>query len=114
LLTGHVTIAGASCVASSEFTTPGYGYVCENALDGSPSSWASDYQGVGAWINVTWSSAAYITHLELKERCSDLGTMAKFVDVRFDDSSTQAVVYKLLLSKYTKYYFSMISIGTYS
>ena len=83
----EVKISGTSCNESSI-----YMYMdCESALDGSINDWSSDYETVGAWMEVTWLVPGYVTRLELKEKCSDPATMAKMVEARFDDLSTQTV-----------------------
>ena len=52
---------GATCTASSEHD----GFPCTNAIDGSLSTdFASQWQGVGLWINITFPSLVHINLMQ--------------------------------------------------
>ena len=74
LLSSKTSPAYDKCEVSSKF--PGEGWSCEAGLsgkmiDGPSSMWASNGQGIGAWMNIKFKGQYQITKIEVKDRNSE-------------------------------------------
>ena len=75
-LIGPVTNLASSAVATASSDTPVFGQTASKAIDGvisgyptnTSAEWASNGQLVGAWIQLTWSSAVTVSQVVLYDR----------------------------------------------
>ena len=92
---------GSTCTASSEYNDPDF--ACENAIDGdinpfnTGSEWASNGQGVGAWIQINFPGTYQIVSIGFLPRCAQ-DMQITSVEATFSDSSRELVKNSLFLS----------------
>lgn len=85
--------AGTICEASSVIWT---NHDCTKAIDemyehGVETSWASAYETVGAWINITFPEAHTVLGIRVYGRCTDPRNVNSAICLTFSDETEQNV-----------------------
>ena len=77
-----------TCVASSEHSG---GWECDKAIDSDANSgWATNGQGTGAWIRISFGSMVNVEMVQIKHRATGsqpLDEMFKDVELEFSDGT---------------------------
>ncbi len=71
---------GTSCTASSHSSQE---LICTNTIDGDlsfNSQWATDHEGIGAWIELQFNGPVYINYTRIMQR---FNTIEQFKNIEF-------------------------------
>ena len=92
---------GSTCTASTEHGS--FNYPCSNALDGATgTTWATAYEGVGAWIKITFPNQYLFRYTRILQR----GCLCEYFDqVKLDFGNNNIVEVGLGLKKPTFYFY---------
>ena len=111
-----LTSAGTTCSASSEHHDDSTQWGCQLATDGkyvpenltvaSYVEWATNSEGPGAWLKLTFPQVYRIVWMKIVGRKSD-EDKAKMVQIDFDQESMEVYIIRLLRNTLTRSWFQL-------